>query len=123
MDFTLADLLDDEIFSELIEYTPDGSNVPVSITARVVRDWPVHMSNDGAGDKTEYVYPVKILNYEHPTFGGIVAPKVGQRFKISIRKGGALVDGWEGGAPRPFLDGWEIPVTFRARPANLGRRI
>ena len=96
---------------ESVSRAPVGSDTFTSLTA-VVNRAETQASHAGNESVMRYSAEIKILASVDATLGGLVAPAVGDRWKVATTRGGALVEGWKASEPTGIRGGWKIRITF-----------
>lgn len=103
-------------FAEAVSYVPQGAleSARVELTGRVVRR---QEAEDARTDKgRRYVLrkvDLKVFATLHAAYGGVLAPQIGDTWKLPVTQGGTPVDGWKAGAPTAGDGTWTIPLTLR----------
>lgn len=117
-------ILSDEMFAEVAAFRTNSESADgAPMTVRFVREDPGAMAS-GAGESMEFGRGVvKCMATAHATLGGVVAPKVGDEFKLAKTRGGTAVWGWRVESVRGGAAGWDLTVMLRERREAGGKRM
>ena len=99
--------------------TPDATAAAVKVTIERLRGESRH---DARGTLQISRARISCLPYVHATYGGVVAPAIGDVWSIPRVEGGAAVDGWKAAEADDGGGIWEIDVTLEQRIETGGDR-
>lgn len=123
---TLIAILNNENFVESVSVIPAANpqleSDRVTLNARIARQQPSPVQRDKEGSFIDYTAEIKILATVHATHGGMVAPAIGDKWKIAKARGGTAVDGWKLTSIQPGDGKWILTVTLRDYLEKGGRR-
>lgn len=121
----IGSFLSSATWAETVSYVPAGGaeQARVSGIAAVIRREQATHNRDQQGEYSEYRYVIQVLTTVHATYKGIVAPAVGDTWKLPLGKGGSELDGWRAGPARAAGGRWQIPVTKRIYVATGGAHL
>ena len=109
-------------FGEPAQRTARGESTATTLTARVKRQQSEFKRKDERATEVLHKATLLVFSVVDATYGGVLAPVPGDTWKVALTQGGALIDGWQAGAPAGKLGQWEIPVTYLERIEVGGKR-
>ena len=119
----LREKLSDPFFAEEVSVVPvDGTEDDrVTLGVRVLRQSASVMRMERKADES-LKCSLHVLAVDDADHGGLVAPKIGDTWKLARVEGGTAEDGWKAGSPLGHNGFWEIPVTLTPRHETGAKR-
>jgi hypothetical protein len=120
----LSVLLSESAFAETASYVPAATplGAAVALTVRVRREQS-RLEDRPAGRYQIETARVLCFATVDATYGGIVAPAVGDAWTLPRAKGLTGVTGWRAGTPSGHDGIWEIPLLRETRVVTDGARV